>query len=69
MELYNLNYSHIKPSDQYPLHKQDTWELTLIIKGSGRRVIGDSQTTFGEGNLALIPPHIFIRQRLCLSPH
>ena len=58
MDLYNLNYSHIKPSDQYPLHKQDTWELTLIIKGSGRRVIGDSQTTFGEGNLALIPPHI-----------
>ena len=58
MDLYNLNYSHIKPSDQYPLHKQDTWELTLVIKGSGRRVIGDSQTTFGEGNLALIPPHI-----------
>ena len=58
MDLYNFNNSRINPSEQLPLHKQDTYELTLIVFGRGKRILGNSVTEFAEGNLAFIPPHI-----------
>ncbi len=58
MDLYNLDLKIINPSDQMPLHKQDTWEITYIAYGRGRRTLGDSVTEFTTGNLAFIPPHI-----------
>ena len=58
MDLYNFEHRRLKPSEQMPLHRQDTWELTSIVFGKGTRVIGDSETEFAEHNLVLIPPHI-----------
>ena len=58
MDLYNFEYKRMKPQEQLPLHRQDTWELTYIINGKGTRILGDSETEFTEGNMAFIPPHI-----------
>ena len=58
MDLYKFDDAHYLPSEQYPLHKQDTWELTYIVKGKGKRTIGDSVMEFGDGDLVFIPPHI-----------
>lgn len=58
MDLYKFENKRMKPSEQLPLHRQDTWELTYIVYGKGTRVLGDSETEFVEGNLAFIPPHI-----------
>lgn len=58
MDLYNFEFKRMKPEEQLPLHRQDTWELTYVVFGKGTRVLGDSETEFAEGNLAFIPPHI-----------
>ena len=58
MDLYKFDDAHYLPSEQYPLHKQDTWELTYIVKGKGKRTIGDSVMEFGDGDLVFIPPLI-----------
>ena len=58
MDLYNFDYKRMKPAEQLPLHKQDTWELTYITYGKGKRIMGDTITDFAEGDLAFIPPHI-----------
>lgn len=58
MELYSYDCMRIEPSQQLPLHKQDTWELIYIVTGKGMRILGDSQTGFSEGELAFIPPNI-----------
>ena len=58
MDLYKFEYKRVKPQEQLPLHRQDTWELTYIVLGRGKRVLGDSETDFAEGNLVFIPPHI-----------
>lgn len=58
MDLYKFEYKKVRPQDQLPLHRQDTWELTYIVFGKGTRVLGDSETEFAEGNLVFIPPHI-----------
>lgn len=58
MYLYNFDYKRMKPAEQFPLHKQDTWELTYVTCGKGKRIMGDTITDFAEGDLAFIPPHI-----------
>ncbi len=58
MDLYNFDYKRMKPAEQLPLHKQDTWELTYVTCGKGKRIMGDTITDFAEGDLAFIPPHI-----------
>lgn len=58
MDLYKYENVRLLPSEQIPLHKQDTWELTYIVKGRGNRVMGDSETEFTDGDLMFIPPHI-----------
>ena len=58
MDLYKFDDMRMKPSEQIPLHKQDTWELTYILYGKGKRVLGDAETEFAEGNLVFIPPYI-----------
>lgn len=58
MDLYKFEYKRIKPLEQLPLHRQDTWELTYVILGKGKRVLGDSETEFAGGDLVFIPPHI-----------
>ena len=58
MDLYKFEYKRIRPSEQLPLHRQDTWELTYIVYGKGTRILGDSETEFAEGDIVFIPPHI-----------
>lgn len=58
MDLYNFDYKRMKPAEQLPLHKQDTWELTYVTCGKGKRIMGDTVTDFADGDLAFIPPHI-----------
>ena len=58
MDLYKFDYKRMKPCEQIPLHKQDSWELTYIVFGKGKRILGDSETEFAEGDLVFIPPHI-----------
>lgn len=58
MDLYKYDNVRLLPSEQIPLHKQDTWELTYIVHGKGKRVMGDSETEFTDGDLMFIPPHI-----------
>ena len=58
MDLYKFDDARYLPSEQYPLHKQDTWELTYIVKGRGKRTMGDSVMEFSDGDLVFIPPHI-----------
>lgn len=48
----------LPPSRQVPLHSQSTWELSLIVKGQGDRLLGDTSDAFCEGDIALIPPEI-----------
>ena len=58
MNLYKFDSVAISPSDVITLHKQDTWELTLIVHGRGTRTLGDETKEFSDGDLAFIPPHI-----------
>ena len=58
MDLYKFEYKRVRPQEQLPLHRQDTWELTYIVFGKGTRILGDSETEFAEGSIVLIPPHI-----------
>ena len=58
MDLYKFEYKRMKPCEQLPLHRQDSWELTYIVFGRGKRILGDSETEFAAGSLAFIPPHI-----------
>lgn len=48
----------IKVDEQISLHRQDTWELSYVIIGSGRRTIGDKTESFTRGEVVLIPPDI-----------
>lgn len=58
MNLYKFDSVAISPSDVIPLHKQDTWELSLVIHGRGTRTLGDKTKEFSDGDFAFIPPHI-----------
>jgi len=43
-------------SDQ--LHFHNAYEIAFIIKGNGRRIVGDSVDYFNDGDLTLIPPYM-----------
>lgn len=53
-----IQFDHVilKPSQQVGIHQQETWELSYIIKGKGRRVIGDMEEPFKDGEIVLVPP-------------
>lgn len=53
---FTFDHVVLSPSEQIGLHKQDTFELALVIKGSGVRTIGSVTEKFREGDLLLIPP-------------
>ncbi|MCD8236492.1 MAG: AraC family transcriptional regulator [Prevotellaceae bacterium] len=48
----------LSPDEQIGLHRQDTWELSYIIAGSGIRQIGDKSESFKSGEVVMIPPDI-----------
>ena len=51
-------YHHVRlaPAEQIGLHRQPSWELTLIVTGSGIRLIGDTSEPFRRGEVVLMPP-------------
>ena len=42
--------------DQFHFH--NAFEIALILKGSGRRIVGDSIENFCDGDLTLLAPNL-----------
>lgn len=55
---YEYHNVRIYPYEQIGAHTQLTWELNLIIIGSGVRYICGQQCVFGRGDTVLLPPGV-----------
>lgn len=55
-----MNYDHVvlSPTEQIGLHHQNSWEMSYIIRGTGKRIIGDTYEDFNEGEVVLIVPEM-----------
>jgi quercetin dioxygenase-like cupin family protein len=55
-----LNYDHVvlKPSEQIGLHHFNTWEMSYVISGCGKRILGDSKEDFQKGEIVLVVPNM-----------
>jgi len=55
---FSYNFVRLSPREQIGVHRQQTWELSYIVNGSGTRLIGDRTEPFLSGEVVLIPPDI-----------
>ncbi|MCM1141774.1 MAG: AraC family ligand binding domain-containing protein [Muribaculum sp.] len=56
-ELYSFFYIDSKDLDlQTEMHRHDFWELYYVVKGTGKRISGDTIIPFRSGEAGLIPP-------------
>lgn len=51
-------YSFAVPFFEFKWHYHPEYELTLIPKGEGKRIVGDNHSNFSEGDLVLIGPNL-----------
>ncbi len=49
-------YEVVAPSFEFFWHYHPEYELTYIIKGKGKRLVGDDYELFQEGDFVLLPP-------------
>ncbi len=55
---FQIDHVVLAPHQQIGLHQQPTWELSLVVRGEGERVIGDTTEAFRSGDLVLVPPQM-----------
>ena len=55
---YSFNHVCIPPQTQISLHTQESWELSHIVTGSGRHIIGGKTEPFSSGEVVMIPPGV-----------
>lgn len=53
---YHLDHVLIAPGRQIGAHRQNTWELSYVVCGSGERTVGTQREPFRSGDMVLIPP-------------
>lgn len=46
----------LTPKQQIPIHTQNEWELSYIIRGRGTQFLGEETHPFHEGEVILVPP-------------
>ena len=55
---FSYDYVRLSPAEQIGLHRQSSWELSLVVIGSGIKLIGDTTEPFQSGEVVIIPPEI-----------
>lgn len=62
---YEYHDVKMKPREQIGTHLQSSWELDLVLTGSGERCICGNRAMFSRGDLVLIPPEVEHRWDFC----